>query len=219
MWKKTVRRTLITAMAAGIGLAGLTACDPPEEADAPVSDQADETDEADESAEQQEPGGTEHAELELEAPDEPTLDQPPGDNPMAGAPPQMDADISDEDLDNFAEAVDAIEEIQDDLEARITEAEQAGPEEQRRAHREVMREAEQAVEDTGMDPMTMEAVIQQLPHDQELQDRVDDHDELELDELMMPAPPQQQQQQPPGGAPPPPGGGDAPELPDPEDLQ
>ncbi len=198
MLQKNLFRSLAIALAASLAIATSVACDPPQEADDPVSEQAQNDDEA--ALQEAEPRQEQHA--QLEAPEEMAIDGPEGD-PFGSAPPQLEGEVSDEDLDNFADAIAALSGMEDAaMEAQQRAMQADSPEEQFEIIQEIDQLARESLDGTGVDLEDLDGFIHRIQVDEELQQRVDEHDDIDLRQLMGPAEPQQQ----------PPGGGQAPPM-------
>ncbi len=214
MLNKTIVRLLVIALAAGLTVTGLTACDTPEEGEDPVAEQEVEAPEApDEDPGAEGPdleGADGDGEIAIDGPDD-------GQPPMAMQGQDQGGEVSDEQLDNFGEAIEAVQELEeegDDPEARMQEAD--SQEEMQQIQQELIGEIQGAVEDAGMEFGEFMMLSQRIQQDPELQQRLSER--VDMEELMGPAPQQQPQpgaQQPggqqPGGAMPE-GGDDAPTL-------
>ena len=232
MFKNTLKRTLVIGIAATFGFAGITACEAPEEGDAPSAEaqEAEAPEAPDEAQQADEPP-------ELEGPgDEAAIDGPEGAEqppmPMGG---DMDDEVSDDDLDKFGEAIEAMQDVHEDgedPEERMQEAED--PAEQQQIQAELMGEMQSAVEDSGMEFQEFVMMAQRLQQDPELQQRLSER--VDMEELMGEPPEGGQQPQPapggeqPGGPQPAPapaeepptdldGDDDGPELPEADDEE
>ena len=187
----SIVKSLVIALAAGLTL-GLTACDEPETAEAPV-----ETEEAQgELPEVDDDAGDNTA--QLDAPDQPEgapemgdapdmgdqPDQPPGQPPAMGEAPEVDLD--DEDIDQFVAAVEAINEHheENDVDAQMADA---APEDQQEIMQEVMAEAQQLVEAEGLSFEEFMTISQQAQHDPELQQELAER--LDIDPMGAPPAP------------------------------
>ena len=187
--KKSIKKSLAIALAAGLGFAGIVACDPPEEAADPVAEEATEELEAPEAPEppdQAQPGAQ-------EGPDDMALDQPPQGMPGEGM--DLDEELSDEEVDQFAEVITTLQELDEDREdpqARMEAAET--PQERQEIQQELMTEMQQAIEDTGMSFHEFMMMSQRLQQDPNFQERLEER--VDLSEIM-----QEQQDAPPPPAP------------------
>lgn len=189
MMKQQIVRALVIALAATLGMATMTACDAPEEGDEPA---ADEEAEAPEMPDEPEAPGDQPGqdEMALDGP-EPGGEEPP--MPMQG--PDMDEEVSDEDLDNFGEAIEAIGELQEEAEDPQQRMEDAETQQERQEiQQEMIGELQGAVEDSGMQFQEFMMLSQRLQQDPELQQRLSER--VDMEELMGPAP---EQPQPPAG--------------------
>lgn len=174
MWQKTLKQTLIIGIAASFGLAGFTGCDDPEEGAQPAAEA-----EAPQAPDQQ-PGDDDQA---------PDLQQPPGadddqmaiDGPQPGQqPPGMDGEVSDEELDNFGEAIESIQELEEEgphPQDRMAEAD--SPQEAQQIQQEIMGEMQDAVEESGMEFTDFMMLVQRMQHDPELQQRLSERVDIE----------------------------------------
>lgn len=201
---KTKTRATIISLIAGLGLAFATGCDAPEEAEAPVVEQTDEAEEAPGAQE-----GDEQAQLQLDDPPEPALGEAPEGEAPAGQPPGGDqapnpmaaqgGEVTDEDLDQFAEAVEAVNELEEEVgnpQQRMQEAE--SQQEAQQIQQELMGQLQQAVQESGMSFPEFMMMSQQIGQDPELQQKLEER--VDIEDLG--GGPGAQQQ---GGAPPAPG--------------
>lgn len=180
MMKKTFVRTLIITLAAALGFAGIIACDEPEQADEPVAEEGEE-----ELEEPEAPGEAD------EAPDQPALDQPDGPPGQPPGHPGMDEELTDEDVDQFADVIKALQELdeeRDDPQARMEAAET--PQERQAIQQELMSDMQEAIEGTGMSFQEFMMMSQRLQQDPDFQERLEER--VDLSEIM-----EEQQQAPP----------------------
>lgn len=191
--KKTIVNTLIIALAAGLGFTSITACDEPEEAVEPAVEEAPgEMGEApDEMGEAPEPPGAEGAPT-LDGPDE----APGGAPPEMGMDPMQDREVSDEDVDKFADVIEKLQELdeeREDPQARMEAADT--PQERQAIQQEMIGEMQDAIEGAGMSFQEFMMMSQQLQQDPELRERLEER--VDMEEIMgggpeggQPAPPQ-----------------------------
>ncbi len=167
-------KSLVIALTAGLGLA-FVACDEPQEAEAPVEAESaqGELPEADDDA--PEVGGEM---ADSEAPDmgDAPEGQPPGQPPAMGEQPEVD--LSDEDIDQFVDAVEALNEHheENDPEAQMADAD---PQEQQELMQEIMAEAQEVVEGQGLSFQEFMTISQQVQHDPELQQELGERLDIE----------------------------------------
>lgn len=192
-----MKRTLVIGLAAGLGFAGLTACEAPEDTEEPTA-QA-EAPQQDDQADELAPGDEAPALDQQEAPDElggPAEGEQP---PMMGGQQEFDEEVTDEELDQFGEAIEAMQELEEegeDPQQRMQEADSQA--EMQQIQQELMQEMQSAVEDSGMEFRNFMQLAQRLQQDPELQQRLAER--VDMQELMGPGPDAPGAEQPaPGG--------------------
>ena len=198
MLHQKLKKTIVITLAATFGFAGLAACDAPEEGEQPAAE-----------AQEEAPEAPDQPAAEGEAPDlqEPPAAEGPIDGPPEGQQPpgamgaEHDEEVTDEELDEFGEAIEAIQELEEDgsLQERMGEAED--PQEAQQVQQEIAQELEETVEESGMEFTEFMMLAQRMEHDPELQQRLSDRVDIEgLGEPQQQPPPAPGGQQP-GGAP------------------
>lgn len=185
--------TIIIAFFAGFALIiGSTACEAPEQPESPTTG-------PEEAPSQLEEDQRQEAAMDQAAPPSEAAGQPPqmgdgpedppqlelgGDDDLAaegGAPAQqqppaapdsLQGEVTDEQLDRFAEAVEATNTLQQeqDLERRLHQAD--SPQEQQEIQQEFVSQLETEVEETGMSFVEYMSLAQRIEHDPALQQRL-----------------------------------------------
>ena len=183
MLKKTTTTSLLIGLVSAFGLIGLTGCEAPQEPQQPVAET--ESTLSPEQADQERPAEPPMEELaagdhpgdqppQMGAPQQQPQGQAQGDpmqQPQAAPPPAMDGEVTDEELDQFAQAVELTSELQqeENLQARMMEA--GSQEEQHQIQEEFVTQLQQEIENTGMSFPEYMAMAQRIEQDPELQQR------------------------------------------------
>ena len=175
MNKQTIVRLLATAMAAALGLAALIACDEPQAPEAPVDEQIADL-EAPELPEDPEPQGIDEPQAaQPGAPPEGAIDQPQG----MGGGMDLNQELSDDDVDQFADVISALKELdeeREDPQARMAAAETQ--EERQQIQNELMTDMQNAVEGAGLSFHEFIMMSQRLQQDEDFQERLEERVDL-----------------------------------------
>lgn len=194
MSKRTMTKSLFAGLLAACTLFGMTACEAPEEPEQPESEAASATapDEAPEEGAEGEDPFAEMAEAEGEDPAAEGMEPPEGEAAQLEQPPQQDqaqgdpmqqqqppaaqgepVDVSDDDLDQFAEAVNLTSELQEEhgLQEKMMEAD--SPEKQQEIQQEFVTELQTEIpEQTDLSFGEYMAMAQTIERDPELQQKL-----------------------------------------------
>lgn len=158
--KKTTRKAIALAAAAGFAFTAMAGCDAPEPTEPAVTEQAAEQPMAQQEAVQQEAAPAE-APQEMEQRQEP---------PQMGQPAAA-GEVTSEQLDEFAEAFKEVQEIQGEVQERLQAV--TSPEEAQQVQQEVVAQIQERVESTGMAFQDYMMLAQRLEQDPALQQRLE----------------------------------------------